>query len=192
MIVERNAMIDRTHDLPAGGKLETGTLSLGGLLPAQPVSAEDLALMRQSDEIHLEWPFAGIRILSQMLPREGRPVGRRHVSALMKRTEIHALYRKPGSKRHRAHKVYPYLWRYLTITRSNHGWSTDIAYTPMKRGFVYLFEALDWSSSRVLSWCVSNTIDYRLPSRCGPGIPSQLGCTGHLQHRPRVSVHHPP
>ena len=72
---------------------------------------------------------------------------------------IHALYRKPTtSKRHPAHKVYPYLLRNLPITRSNQVWAADITYIPMKRGFVYLFAVLDWASRRVLSWRVSNTL----------------------------------
>jgi transposase InsO family protein len=62
------------------------------------------------------------------------------------------------SKKHPAHKVYPYLLRNLPITRSNHVWAADITYIPMKRGFVYLFAVLDWASRRVLSWRVSNTL----------------------------------
>jgi len=123
------------------------------------VSSEDLALMRRIDELHLDCPFAGARMLSMMLTREGRPVGRRHVSTLMKRMGIHALYRKPHtSTRHPAHRVYPYLLRNLTITRSNHVWAADITDIPMTRGFVYLFAVLDWASRRVLSWRLSNTL----------------------------------
>lgn len=82
-------------------------------------------------------------MLSRILKRESQPVGRRHVSTLTKRMSIHALYRKPNtSKRHPAHKVYPYLPRNLEITRSNHVWATDITYIPMKRGFVYLFAVM--------------------------------------------------
>ena len=115
--------------------------------------------MRRIDELHMGKPFAGARMLSRILKREGQPVGRRHVSTLMKRMGIHALYRKPNtSKRHPAHKVYPYLLRNLPITRSNQVWAADITYIPMKRGFVYLFAVLDWASRRVLSWRVSNTL----------------------------------
>jgi putative transposase len=45
----------------------------------------------------------------------------------------------------------PYLLRNLMITRANHVWVADITYIPMKRGFVYLFAVMDWSSRRVLS-----------------------------------------
>lgn len=77
----------------------------------------------------------------------------------MQRMDIHALYRKPNtSKRHPAHKVYPYLLRNLEIMQPNHVWAADITYIPMRRGFVYLFAVLDWASRRVLSWRLSNTL----------------------------------
>lgn len=88
--------------------------------------------MRRVDELHLEPPFAGARMLSKLLKREGNPVGRRRVSTLMERMGIHALYRKPNtSKRHPAHPVYPYLLRNLPITRPNHVWAADITYIPI-------------------------------------------------------------
>ena len=153
-------MIDRTHNLPVVRQCRILALSRStAYYQADPVSAEDLALMRQIDELHLAWPFAGARLLRRILTRGGQPVGRRHVSTLMKRMGIHALYRKPNtSRRHPAHKIYPYLLRHLTITRSNHAWSADITYSPMRRGFVYLFAVLDWASRRVLSWQLSNTL----------------------------------
>jgi putative transposase len=123
------------------------------------VSPDDLALMRRLDERHLSLPFAGSRMLSKVLQREGQLVGRRRVSTLMKRMGIHALYRKPNtSNRHPAHPIYPYLLRHLTIIRSNHVWAADITYIPMQRGFVYLLAVIDWASRRVLSWRLSNTL----------------------------------
>lgn len=93
--------------------------------------------MRRIDELHLEMPYAGARMLSRLLKREGNPVGRRRVATLMRRMDIHALYQKPNtSHRHSAHKVYPYLLRDLAINRPNHVWAADITYIPMKRGFV--------------------------------------------------------
>lgn len=153
-------MIDRTHELPIVRQCRILELSRStAYYQPSPVSPDELALMRRIDELHLEHPFAGARMLSRMLKREDQPVGRRRVSTLMKRMGINALYRKPNtSKRHPAHKVYPYLLRNLTITRSNQVWSADITFIPMKRGFVYLFAVLDWSSRRVLSWRVSNTL----------------------------------
>lgn len=115
--------------------------------------------MRCIDELHLEYPFAGARLLRDILNREGHKTGRKHVATLMGRMGVEAIYRKPNtSKRHPAHAVYPYLLRNLTITRSNHVWAADITYIPMKRGFVYLFAVLDWASRRVLSWRLSNTL----------------------------------
>ena len=153
-------MIDRTHELPITRQCRILELARStAYYPPQRESPEDLALMRRIDELHLELPFAGARMLSRMLKREGQPVGRRHVSTLMKRMGIHALYRKPNtSQRHPAHHVYPYLLRNLQINRPNQVWAADITYIPMRRGFVYLFAVLDWASRRVLSWRVSNTL----------------------------------
>jgi putative transposase len=153
-------MINRTHTLPLVRQCQILELARStAYYQPCPVSPDDLALMHRIDELHLASPFAGSRMQATMLKREGTPVGRRHVSTLMKRMGIHALSRKPNtSQRHPAHPVYPYLLRHLTITRSNHVWAADSTYIPMKRGFVYLFAVLDWASRRVLAWRLSNTL----------------------------------
>jgi putative transposase len=101
-----------------------------------PISARDLDLMRLIDEIHLKHPFMGSRSIRDQLEGMGYHVGRGHVSTLMKKMGIAALYRKPRlSKPHPDHKVYPYLLSGLEITRANHVWAADITYLPMARGF---------------------------------------------------------
>jgi len=72
----------------------------------RPVSSEDLALMRQIDELHLEYPFAGSRLLRDLLRLRGVLVGRKHVATLMRRMGIEALYRRPRTTRpHPGHQV---------------------------------------------------------------------------------------
>jgi putative transposase len=153
-------MIDRTHELPVIRQCQILELSRStAYYEPQPVSPEDLALMRRIDELHLEYPFAGARMLRDMLRAEGRHIGRKRVRTLMKRMGIEALYRKPNtSQRHTAHPVYPYLLRNLAIERPNQTWAMDITYIPMRRGFVYLAAVMDWHSRRVLAWRVSNTL----------------------------------
>ena len=154
-------MIDRGHDLPITKQAAALNISRGSVyyLP-RPVSAADLALMRRIDELHLEFPFAGSRLLRDLLAAEGRKVGRRHVKTLMKRMGIEALYRRPRtSQPEPGHKIYPYLLRGTAITRPNQVWAMDITYVPMARGFVYLAVVLDWFSRRVLSWRVSITME---------------------------------
>jgi len=154
-------MIDRGHDLPLVKQAEALKISRGSVyyLP-RPVSAADLALMRQIDELHLEFPFAGSRMLRGLLAAEGRKVGRRHVKTLMRRMGIEALYRRPRTtKPEPGHKIYPYLLGGIEITRPNQVWAMDITYVPMARGFVYLAVVLDWFSRRVLSWRVSITME---------------------------------
>lgn len=126
----------------------------------RPISDADLMLMRRIDELHLNYPFAGSRMLRDMLSQQGLEVGRRHVRTLMRRMAIETLYRKPNtSKPAPGHKIYPYLLRGLSVTRPNQVWSMDITYIPMARGFVYLAAVVDWFSRRVLAWRLSITMD---------------------------------
>ncbi len=154
-------MIDHSHALPITKQAKALGISRGGVYYRQRLTpAADLAIMRRMDELHLEVPFAGSRMLRDLLNQEGIDIGRRHVSTLMKRMGIEALYRKPNtSKPAPGHKVYPYLLRGVTIDRPNQVWAMDITYVPMARGFVYLAAVVDWFSRRVLSWRVSITLE---------------------------------
>ena len=153
-------MIDRTHTLPVLRQCPLLKVSRStAYYQPTAVSAAALALMRRMDELHLRHPFAGARMLRDLLRQEGQVIGRRHVATLMRRMGIEALYRKPHlSPRHLAHRIYPSLLRALAISRPNHVWAADITYIPMARGFVYLFAVLDWASRRVLAWRLSNTL----------------------------------
>lgn len=153
-------MIDRTHPLAIGRQCQLlGVARSTAYYEPKPVSDTARALMRRIDELHLQYPFAGARMLRDVLRREGQRVGRRHVATLMRRMGITAVYRRPRtSHRHPAHRIYPYLLRDLAITRPNHVWAADITYLPMRRGFVYLCAILDWASRRVLAWRLSNTL----------------------------------
>jgi putative transposase len=160
-MAERKAMIDRGHALPIVRQAEVLGISRGSVyyMP-RPVGEADLKLMRRIDELHLEHPFAGSRMLRDLLRQEGHVVGRKHVASLMRKMGIEALYRKPNlSRRHPQHVVYPYLLRGLAIERANHVWGMDITYIPMAKGFVYLAAVVDWFSRRVLAWRVSITLD---------------------------------
>lgn len=154
-------MIDRSHTLSLARQAEELGISRSSLYyDPQAVSAADLALMRRMDELHLEFPFAGSRMLRDLLVAEGFTVGRLHVATLMKRMGIEALYRKPNtSKPAPGHQIYPYLLRKLPITRPNQVWAMDITYIPMARGFVYLAAVVDWFSRRVLAWRTSITLE---------------------------------
>ena len=154
-------MIDRAHNLPITKQAAALNISRGSVYYLRrPVSAADLALMRRIDELHLEFPFAGSRLLRDLPAAEGSKTGRRHITTLMKRMGIEALYRRPRTtKPEPGHKIYPYLLRGVAITRPNQVWAMDITYIPMARGFVYLAVVLDWFSRRVLSWRVSITME---------------------------------
>ena len=154
-------MIDRDHDLPITRQARVLSISRGSVYyKPRPVSPEDLRVMRRIDELHLERPFAGARMMRDFLNREGFSIGRRHVATLMKRMGIEAIYRRPNtSKPAPGHKIYPYLLRGVKVERPNQVWATDITYIPMARGFVYLVAVVDWFSRRVLSHRVSITME---------------------------------
>ena len=154
-------MIDRKHDLSITRQAEVLRISRGSVyyLP-RPVPDADLAIMQRLDRLHLEYPFAGSRMLRGLLALQGCKIGRRHVKTLMRRMGIEALYRRPRTtKPEPGHKIYPYLLRGMEITRPNQVWAMDITYIPMARGFVYLAVVLDWATRRVLSWRLSITME---------------------------------
>ena len=138
-------MIDREHELPLVRQAVLVGLSRGAIYyEARALPERDLKLMRRIDELHLEHPFAGSRMLRDLLNAEGHSVGRRHVATLMKRMGIEAIYRRKNTSRpHPEHEIYPYLLRRLTVDRANQ---------------VYLVAVIDWYTRRVLSWRLSNTL----------------------------------
>ena len=154
-------MIDREHDLSITKQAEILQISRGSVyyLP-RAVPDADLAIMRHLDRLHLEFPFAGSRMLRGLLALQGVKIGRRHVKTLMRRMGIEALYRRPRTTQPEpGHKIYQYLLRGMAITRPNQVWAMDITYIPMERGFVYLAVVLDWATRRVLSWRLSITME---------------------------------
>ena len=154
-------MIDRDHELSLVRQAKALNISRGSVYyKPRSVSPADLAIMRRIDELHLEYPFAGSRMMRDFLNRAGVSIGRRHVVALMKRMGIEALYRRPNtSKPAPGHKIYPYLLRGVKVEKPNQVWATDITYIPMARGFVYLVAVIDWFTRRVLSHRVSITME---------------------------------
>jgi putative transposase len=153
-------VIDPTHKLSLTRQAQLLQLSRASLY-YEPVAAgaADLQLMRRLDELHLQWPFLGSRMLRDILRLEGILVGRRHIATLMRKMGIEALYRRSNtSRRHPRHLIYPYLLRKLVIDRPNQVWATDVTYIPMARGFVYLVAVMDWFSRKVLSWRLSNSM----------------------------------
>src|SRR6266403_1845919 len=146
-------MIDRTHELPLSMQVKVLKLSRSSVYyRPRPVSPADLAIMRRIDELHLDYPFAGSRMLRDLLRGEGIAIGRQRVATIMKRMGIAALYRRPNtSKPAPGHKIYPYPLRSVAVERPNQAWAMDITYIPMARGFVYLTAVFDWFSRRVLS-----------------------------------------
>ena len=154
-------MINRYHKLPHTRQAELLNISRGAIYyKSRDVSAIDLNIMRRLDALHLDYPFAGSRMLRDMLVREGVSIGRRHVRTLMKKMGIEAIYRRPNtSKATPGHKIYPYLLRGLKIDRANQVWAMDITYIPMTRGFIYLAAVVDVFSRRVLSHRISITLE---------------------------------
>ena len=154
-------MIDRAHTLSITRQAHLLNISRGTVYyRPRPVSSADLVLMRTLDELHLDHPFMGSRMLRDQLARSGLHAGRRHIRTLMRRMGIEALAPQPGtSQAAPGHKIYPYLLRKLAITRANQVWALDTTYIPMARGFVYLTAVVDVASRRVLAHQVAVTLE---------------------------------
>jgi len=153
-------MISPAHSLPITRQCQVLALPRSSVYyTPRPVGAAELTLMRQIDELHLEHPFAGSRLLRDLLRLRGVSVGRKHVATLMRRMGIEALYRHPRTTRpHPGHQVFPYLLRDREILRPNQVWAMDLTYLPMRHGFLCLVAVLDWATRRVLAWRLSNTL----------------------------------
>ena len=154
-------MIDRNHQLSLVRQARLLDISRGAVYyQPRPVSEADLALMRRLDELHLQHPFMGARMLKRELAKAGIEVGRRHIGTLMRKMDIEALAPKPGTSKARpGHTIYPYLLRHLVITRSNQVWALDTTYIPMQHGFVYLTAVVDVASRRVLAHKLATTLE---------------------------------
>jgi putative transposase len=170
-------MIDRSHELPLTRQASLLKLSRSSLYyQARGIAPADLLVMRRIDELHLNYPFAGSRMLRDLLRAEGIEIGRERVATMMKRMDITAIYRRPNtSKPAPGHKIYPYLLRNLAVARPDQVWAMDISYIPMARGFVYLAAVIDWFTRRVLSWRVSITMEVDF---CLAAVEEALGKYG--------------
>ena len=159
-------MIDHAHALPVTQQCQLLEIARSSVYATpRPIAAATLAVMRQLDELHLQHPFAGSRMLRDLLRLQGVHVGRKHVATLMRRMGIATLYQRPRTTRpHPGHTVFPYLLRERAITAPNQVWAMNITYIPMRRGFLYLAAVLDWATRRVLAWRLSNsmTVDFCL------------------------------
>ena len=154
-------MIDRSHDLSITARAKAPNISRRSVHhPPRAVPAADLAIMRRMDQLHLDFPFAGSRMLRDLLHAGGVDIGRQHIATPMRRMGIAAIYRRPNtSKPVPEHKNYPYLLRNRSITGPDQVWAMDITYIPMARGFVDLAAVIDWFSRRVQAWQLSITME---------------------------------
>lgn len=122
-------------------------------------SALNLELMQRIDKLHLEFPFYGVRRMTQELKSDDLPLNEKRIRRLMQLMDLKVIYPKPDlSKPSPWHLKYPYLLRGMGIDKPNQVWSMDITYIPMQRGFMYLFGIIDWHSRYLLGWQLSNSL----------------------------------
>ena len=132
----------------------------------------DEVLKRRLDALYTAHPFYGSRRMTAVLRRAGGAVNRKRVVRLMRQMGLAAIYPKPARSRPDPdHRLYPYLLRGVTVTGPDHGWSTDITYIRLRRGFVDLAAILDWYSRKVWAWRLSNTLETRF---CLDGLDEAL------------------
>jgi len=154
-------MVSKDHELSQRRQCRLLQLSRSTLY-YQPKgeSAENLAFMEIIDKQFLETPWYGSRQMARHMKRQGHKCGRHRVRRLMRLMRLVPIYQEPNtSKKHPAHKIYPYLLKGLAITRPNQVWCADITYIRMERGFLYLVAIMDWYSRKVLAWRLSNTLE---------------------------------
>jgi putative transposase len=167
-IPERRAMVERpSENLSVRRQCALLNLARSGVYrPIPATCADDLAMMRRIDELHLKWPFYGSRRMVFELNQAGHGINRKRVQRLMRVMGIEALVPRPGtSKAAPGHKIYPYLLRGVSITEPNHVWASDVTYIPMAQGFLYLVAIIDWATRAVLAWRLSNDGDGLLRCR---------------------------
>ena len=160
-MTERKELITPCEELSLRRQCELVGLSRSGFYYG-PVaeSAENLALMRRLDQMHLEHPVYGSRRLTALLQRAGQEVNRKRVVRLLRLMGVEAVYPKrslsqPGA----GHRIYPYLLKGLAISGPDQVWCSDITYVPLAAGFMYLVAVMDWWSRYVLAWELSNSLD---------------------------------
>ncbi|WP_420634279.1 IS3 family transposase [Candidatus Palauibacter sp.] len=158
---ERGRMIERDGPLSLSRQCALLAVSRSSLYyRPKGESAENLALMRRMDELHMAYPFYGSRQLMRHLRREGATAGRHRIRRLMRLMGVEATYRRPRtSVASPEHRVFPYLLRGLAISRADHVWCADITHVPVTQGFFYLVAVMDWATRHVLAWRLSNTMD---------------------------------
>src|SRR5271166_3801511 len=189
---DRRAMVERpAADLSVRRQCALLNLTRSGVYRRKPEpGADDLALMRRIDELHLELPFYGSRRMTFELNREGRGVNRKRVRRLMRTMGIEALVPRPGtSKAAPGQTIYPYLLRGLAITEPNHVWAADVTYIPMACGFLYLVAIIDWASRAVPAWRLSNTNDASVSRGGARGGAASVRKAADIQYRSGLHFH---
>ena len=191
---DRRAMVERPgKDLSVRRQCALVGVARSGIYRPKPVAeADDLAVMRHIDELHLELPFYGSRRMTFELNKEGRGVNRKRVQRLMRVMGIEALVPRPGTSKAapRAPEVlYPYLLRGLKIVETNHVWAADVTYIPMACGFLYLVAIIDWASRAVLAWRLSNTNDGKFCRGGAGGGAASFRKAADFQYRSGLHIH---
>jgi putative transposase len=161
-VTERRAFIEPSHGrLSVSRQCELAGLARSTYYHAGAgETAENLALMRQIDEVYLEHPTFGSRMMTQWLKRAGQNVNRKRIQRLMRRMGLEAIYPRPRtSVPGTGHRIYPYLLRHRVVARPDEVWCADITYVPLSRGFMYLVAIMDWHSRYVLAWRLCNTME---------------------------------
>lgn len=158
---ERHGWINHEPKISLGKQCELLKVSRSGhYYEPVPESQENLDLMLQLDQLHLNWPSYGSRRLTELLRRQGVGINRKRVVRLMGLMGMEAVYPKRSlSQPGPGHRIYPYLLEGLEITGPDQVWCSDITYVPMACGFMYLVAIMDWWSRCVVGWELSNSLD---------------------------------
>lgn len=117
------------------------------------------------EQIRVEFPRAGYRMLLGHLKRAGVEVGERRLRGILSKFKLHVKPKKRFVKTtdsNHDHEIHPNLIEEFTINGINQVWASDITYIRISNGFVYLAVVLDLYSRKVVGWSISKRIDAKL------------------------------
>ncbi len=117
------------------------------------------------EQIRVEFPRTGYRMLLAHLKRAGIKIGERKLRNILTKFNLQFQHKKKfvaTTNSNHPHEVHPNLIEELRIDGINQVWTTDITYIRINTGFIYLAIVLDLYSRKAIGWNISKRIDGKL------------------------------
>jgi putative transposase len=125
----------------------------------------DADIRDKVEQIRVEFPRTGYRMLLQHLKRAGVVIGERRLRGILRKFDLQFRHKKRfvrTTDSNHPHEIHPNLIEELAVNGVNQVWTSDITYIRINTGFVYLAVILDLYSRKVIGWAISKKIDGKL------------------------------